>query len=179
VSHLALVALLLGMIPALEGLEGQDPAAREAYFRVVSEQFQVSVAELQRLTEAGARDEELPVLLRVSRTSGISPTVLLALRRRGDSWLAIARRYGLGASIFYVAMTEDQVDDRIRRAHGLYRDTPENRWNTLSLSDEEVVVLANLQVLTRGAGASPGRILEARSRAGSFPGALRMLAQRP
>lgn len=153
-------------------------AGEEAYLRIVSEQFGVPEDEVRALIRAGSRAEELPVLLRLSRYSGIAPTVLLTLHRRGSSWMGVAERYQLGAGTFHIAIPEDQVDDRVRRVHQLFRDTPEPRWNTLSLTDEEVVVLANVHLLTRGTGSTPGRVLEARTRAGSFTGSVRFLVVR-
>jgi len=169
------------LVPPMDSgrLSAQQPAAVDAYLSLVGEHFRMPPEELRMLLQAGAEAEELPVLLRLSRTSGISPTVLLTLRRRGDSWLAIAHRYQLGAATFHVAIPDAEVDDRIRRAQQLFRETPESRWNTIQLDNQELVTLANLQVLVRKTGHSPGRILEARNRAGSFPGAVPLLAGRP
>lgn len=177
-AALVLGGLVLASFTALEA-RAQDQPSDAAYVRMVAEHFRVAPEEVRVLIRAGAVAEELPVPLRISDRSGIPPTVLLTLHRRGDSWLGVAGRYGLGAEIFHVVIPPDQVDDRIRRVWELYRDTPEARWGTLRLSDPEVVVLANLQLLTRATGSTPGRVLEARERAGSFPGAVRLLVGRP
>jgi hypothetical protein len=171
-------SLVLASFPALEARAQAQPSDA-AYLGLVVEHYRVAPEEVRVLVRAGAVVEELPVPLRISHRSGIPPTVLLTLHRRGDSWLGVARRYGLGAEIFHVAIPPDQVDDRIRRVWELYRDTPEARWSTLSLSDHEVVTLANLQFLVRATGSTPGRVLEARAQAGSFPGAVSLLLGRP
>jgi hypothetical protein len=172
---LVLAASVLG---APERALAQDRVAEAAYLRIVGEVFRVSAEEARDLVRAGARIEELPILFRLSRHSGISPNVLLALHRRGNAWIGVAERYRLGAETFHIDIPPDQVDDRTRRAHGLYQGTPQAQWNTLSLSDEEVVVLANLQLLTRGTGRTPGQVLQARAQAGSFPEAVRLLVSR-
>ena len=177
-AALVLGSVVLASLSALEA-RAQDRPSESAYLGLVAEHFRVAPEEIGVLIRAGAVAEELPVPLRISDRSGIPPTVLLTLHRRGDSWLGVASRYGLGAEIFHVVIPQDQVDDRIRRVWELYRDTPEAHWGTLRFSDPEVVILANLQLLTRTTGSTPGRILEARERAGSFPGAVRLLVGRP
>jgi hypothetical protein len=179
-SALLVVALALAgsFLGAPERAAAQDRGPDAAYLRIVAEVFRVSTEEARDLIRAGARTEELPVLFRLSRRSGISPNVLLALHRRENSWIAVAGRYQLGPGTFHIEIPADQVDDRIRRAHDLFQGTPQDEWDTLSLSDEETVVLANLHLLTRGTGSTPGRVLQARAQAGSFPEAVRLLVSR-
>lgn len=172
-------SVLLGsLLGATERVSAQDRAPEATYLRIVADEFRVSADEARDLLRAGAGIEELPVLYRLSRHSGISPTVLLALHGRGTSWIGVAGRYRLGAATFHLEIPADQVDDRVRRAHELFLGTPQAQWNGLSLSDEEVVVLANLHLLTRGTGSTPGQVLQARARAGSFAEAARLLAGR-
>jgi hypothetical protein len=172
------LALSCSSLGAPERAWAQDRGSDAAYLRIVGEVFRVSTEEARDLIRAGGRTEELPVLFQLSRHSGISPNVLLALHRRGSSWIGVAGRYQLGPGTFHIEIPPDQVDDRVQRAHDLFQGTPQERWNTLSLSDEEVVVLANLQLLTRGTGSTPGQVLQARAQAGSFPEAVRLLVSR-
>jgi hypothetical protein len=173
------VCSLLGfLLGTPTGTRAQDRGAEATYLRIVSEEYRISVDEARDLIRAGAQTEELPVLLRLSRQSGISPSVLLALHRRGNSWIAVAGRYRLGAGTFHIEIPPGQVDDRVRRAHDLFQATPREGWNTLALSDPEVVVLANLHLLTRGTGSTPGQVLQARARTDSFPEAVRLLVVR-
>lgn len=170
-------ALLAAPLAAAAEAEGEW-IVQDAYVSLVAEHFRLPADELRRLVQAGATVEELPVLLRISQASGIPPTVLLTFRRRGESWLEIARRYQLGAEIFHLALPDGLRDEGIRRARELYRDTPEARWGTLQLSNQQLVDLANLQVLVRKTGRTPGEILDARSRAGSYPAAVPLLVGR-
>lgn len=176
----ALLAVVILCAPTVSGqAAAQDPAATEAYLGLVADHFRTSPEEVRTLLRAGATAEELPVLLRISRTSGIAPAVLLTLHRRGSTWLAVAARYRLGAELFYVALGEEEVDDLVRAAHRRYRDTPEAAWSSLALPDPDVIAFANLHFLTRATGRSAGAVLSARARAGSFPASVRFLMGPP
>ncbi len=170
---------LLALLPdfALSQGAGQgDPAALEAYVRVTAAHFVMPESEVALLVEGRLPADELPVVLRVSQVSGISPTALIARRRSGESWIALGQRYGVGAGSFYEAIPEGEVDERTRRAHRLFAETPSTSWDTLQLTDDEVITLVNLHMLTREIGVDHARVLTARSSAGSFVLALRLMA---
>ncbi len=167
-----LVVDLLDPPPLPAQVPGADVAA---YHRLVSDHFSVAPGEVAILSEGVPHPDELPVLLRLSRASGISPAALSARRRSGESWLGIARRYGLGAGAFHITIPEDQVGSQVERAHRLFSETPSAGWDALDLRDEELVALSNLDFLHRELGTPMGRILESHDEAGSFVGALRGL----
>jgi hypothetical protein len=114
-------------------------------------------------------------VLRLSRFSGIPPVSILAQRRSGDGWSTIARRNGLGAAAFHVAIPEGQVDASVARAHSLFSDAPPSRWDAIELTDAEFVSLANLIALSAELGRSHGEILAARTASGTFVGAMTRL----
>lgn len=157
--------------------QGGDPAALEAYTRLASAHFQVSQNEVALLAEERIQPDEVAVVLRISQVSGISPTALIALRRSGESWMGIARRYGMGASSFHEPVPAGAIEDRTRRAMAAYGDTPATSWDSIQLTDDEVVTLVNLRMLTRELGVSHAQVLTARSQAGSYMQALRVLAR--
>ncbi len=157
--------------------QGGDPAALEAYTRLAANHFGVPHSEVALLAEERILPDEVAVVLRIAQASGISPSVLVAFRRSGESWMTIARRYGMGGAAFHEAIPDGEVDDRTRRVAGLYRNTPATGWDALELTNDEVVALVNLRMLTRELGVSHARVLSARSETGSFMLALRVLAR--
>jgi hypothetical protein len=165
----AAAALAIPAAPASgQAPAGDRQAALDGYVRVLSTHFGIPQNEVRILTEGRVPVDELPVALRLARFSGIPPVSLLAQRRSGESWQAIARRHDLGAATFHVAIPDGQVDASVARVHGLFRDAPPSRWDAIELTDAEYVALANLLVLSAELGASHGQILEARAAAGSF-----------
>ncbi len=148
---------------------------RSAYYRLVAEHFSVAVGEVAILSEGVAEPDELPVLLRLSRASGISPAALAARRRSGESWIGIARRYGLHVGTFYISIPNDQVRPQVERIHELFSETPSAGWGALEVSDEELVVLANLDLFNRELGVSIAAVLDSQAETGSFVTALRAL----
>lgn len=149
---------------------------QEAYARVVAAHFQMPPGEAVLLMEGPMAGEELPVVLFYARETGMAPAALVALRRGGASWLDLGRRHGLGNAALFVEIPDGDVDGSVQRVQRLYTETPRDRWDTISLSDAEVVVLVHLRVFTRQFGVSPGEVLRARARAGSWFGVPPLLA---
>jgi hypothetical protein len=167
----ALVAGLLTVLAAPEGgAQDVPPQERELYLRVMSAHFDLPSGEAQRLLEGGLAADELPLVLFLSRESGIAAPAVVAMRRGGSSWMNLARRAGLGADRFHVEIPEASVDARTSRMHRLFRDTPRSGWGALELTDEELVTLVHLRVFSRYFSAPVARVLEVRGDVSSWVG---------
>jgi hypothetical protein len=166
------LGLLLGpFLAPLSGVgvaSGQVAADREAYMRVMSLHFELPPGEAERLLEGRLAADELPVVLFLSRESGIAAPALVAMRRAGTSWSALGRRAGVGGDRFHVEIPEAAVDARVARIHERYAATPRSGWATLDFTDDEVITLVHLQVLTRQFQVPVARVLQARSGAPSW-----------
>lgn len=160
---LALAALVLPQDTSAQG--GQD---RRAYVQVVADHFGVPTSEAEILLEGRIAIDNLPVVLFVSRETGLSASAVLALRRSATSWSAVSRRLSLPVQRFHVRVPEGDVDERIRRADGLFRSTAQADWDRIELTDEEVVTYVHLRVLGDQLRAAPGAILRARGSVGSW-----------
>jgi hypothetical protein len=163
----ALVLLSLLVPPELKG-QGNQSQERQVYVQVVADHFQISTSEAELLLEGRFAIDNLPVVLFVSRETGLAPSAVVALRRSGTSWMAVARRLTLTAARFHVAIPEGDVDERTRRAHDLYRTVPQGEWSRIELTDEEVITFVHLRVFADQLRASPGATLRARAAAASW-----------
>lgn len=166
-TTLVVAALVLLVATTSQDAHAQAEA-RAVYERVMATHFQVSESEVSLLAAEGAGPEHLPVLLLLSRESGLAPPVVLAYRRGGQTWMAIVRRLNVPVSRFHVDLDPAEAGAELERAVRLLRETPDSQWGTLELSDTEVAGLVHVRVLSRYFQIPPGRVTEARSRVGSW-----------
>jgi hypothetical protein len=170
-GRLLLLFLLVTLPLALpSGSEAQagEPRDRSTYLAVMATYFQVSPMEVEILLEGRGAIDELPVLLLLARETGMAPAALSASRRGGATWMNLLRRFGLNAAHLHVPLQAADVDARVERVWALYDDLDRSAWERIELTDEEVITLVHLKVLSRHHGVDPGRILQARAAAGSW-----------
>lgn len=174
------LTLLFALLAPLAGpggvLTAQD-AAVQAYYGGIADHFDLPAEEVRVLSEWQIQPEEVPVALFMARQGGISVDALMALEGGGQSWSALAARYDLGASHFHVPLPAGAAAGLLSSLYERFAATPRDRWDTLTLSDAEIVHLVNIRVLSEHFDTPPARVLEARSRSGSFVEAYRSLAR--
>lgn len=174
--HGLLRALALAAILIPGALAGQEPQAVDAYYRAVGDHFNVSPQEVAILSEWRLDPAEVPVVLFLASRGGISPDAVVALRRGGRGWAEIAGRYGVGGDDFHVPMASGSAGS-LAGVYDRYGSTPSAAWGSITLSDDEIVGLVNVGVLSAAAGVSPARVQEARDRAGSWVAAFQSLVR--
>jgi hypothetical protein len=160
-------ALFLLLAGASEGM-GQGGTDRELYIRFMAGEFSILEGEADRLLEERIAPDELPVVLFLSRESGIAAPAILASRRSGLPWVQVARRGGVFPDRLFVEIPSSLDDPRIRRIRQLFSSTPRTGWGSLELSDDEVITLVHLRVLTRGFGRRVDEVLTARALSASW-----------
>ncbi len=172
------VAVLVGGGAAPDGssVDSAGAPSTDPYLEATAAYFGVPLGEVEVLADWGLPVDEVSVVLFLAQRSGVSPDALIALRRGGTPWMQLARRYGLDAGAFHVAMAPDEAGALLGRARERFQEAPQAEWATFDLSDEELVALVNVRVLSRQLGASAGRVLEARESEGSFHSAYRAIA---
>jgi len=162
-----LLMILLALPPGAQAQTGES-RDRSTYLAVMATYFQVSPMEVEILLEGRGAIDELPVLLLLARETGMAPPALSASRRGGATWMDLLRRFGLSAAHLHVPLEASDVDARVERIWTLYRDSDRSAWERIALTDEEVITLVHLKVLSRHHGVSPGRVLQARAASGSW-----------
>jgi len=163
------VALLaVALLPAGGG--AQDAQTR-AFLQGVAAHFNLPPAEVDVLARWSIPAEEIPVALYIAGRASLSPEVVFSVRRGGTAWVEVARRYGVGSSVFHTALGGAPPSPLLARAYADFEGRAPREWDAVRLSDDEVVALVNLRFLMEALRVPAGRALEARASAGSWIGA--------
>ena len=123
----------------------QDEAA---YLRSAALHYDSTPGEVAMLAEGGVHPEELPVALLISRSSGVSASAVVALRRGGRAWADLLVRYGLHAGRLYIPLDPPPEEGPGAQAYQAYESRDRDSWRVIRLPDEAVVYLVNLDFLS-------------------------------
>lgn len=176
--HAALAGGLLILTALIPGsLDAQD-AATQTYLLRAGCHFGAPAGEVEVLARWSVPSEEIPVALFIAGRAGVSPEVVLSLRRGRNSWGDVASRYGVGGGTFHVPLGSDSPGDRLARAYGEFGTRSPREWDAVQLTDAEIVDLVNLRFLTEALGIPATRALQARSSGGSWVAAFTSLGGR-
>jgi hypothetical protein len=167
---LGLAALVCASQPSATPAFGQEVSAqaRTAYFHAVADHFGVPVQEVAILGEWDLVAEEIPVVLFLAKSSGVSPDAVVGLRRGGRSWMDIADRFGLAVSVFHLRFPEGVPLGLLERAYGEFRGRPAREWGQVRLDDAEIVALVNIRVVSEQLSQPSLGVLRAREESGGF-----------
>jgi len=152
--------LLPGAVPA------QDASTR-MYLLAAGCHFRVPAGEVEVLARWSIPPEEIPVGLFLSARAGVSPEVIFSLRRTRTSWGDLAARYGLGAAALHVPLGGGGAGE-LSRAYAAFEALPPREWDSVTLTDPEVIALVNLRFLTESLGIPASRVLDARAANGGW-----------
>lgn len=164
----AILALTLGGVIAARGADAQTSfsvAASVGNFHVaVSNYYQVPEREVIVVRERRIPDEELPVVFFIAQRAHVAPARIVDMRLRGDSWWDISVRFGLGADTYYVPVAVPvRTGPPYGRAYGHYKKARKD-WNTIVLTDGDIVNLVELRFMSDHYHVAPERIIEMRER---------------
>jgi len=146
----------------------ESPAAQVEYFAAVASFFNLPPTEVAILSEWEIPAQEIPVVLFMARRSGVSPEALVALREAGQSWATLATRYRVGPAALHVPVPDDASAGSLARAYQEYRGTPVARWSTIRLTDEDVVGLVNVRLISQSLGLPAERVLGRTGSVGTY-----------
>lgn len=164
----SLIALtVLTSLSAPVAAQDED-VARQDYFRAVATFFNLPPNEIAILSDWQVPADEIPVVLFMARRAGVSPEALVALRDAGRGWSSLADRYSVRAAAFHVPVPDDASTGRLEEAYRLFRSTPVGQWGTLRLTDEQIVGLVNVRVISQSLRIPAERVLAETERPGSF-----------
>lgn len=158
---LFVLTLSLAVTP---GLAAQD-AAHADYFRAVAQFFNLPANEVAILSDWDIPAQEIPVVLFMARRAGVSPEALVALRGSGQSWSGLAGRYRVTPSALHVPVPDGAPTGVLATAYTGYRSSEVGSWDSIRLSDDEIIALVNLRVISQTLAIPPERVLR-----GSGPG---------
>ena len=155
----AVAALLFALGPGVLGAQAGDALDPDAaaFLRAAGAYFGAPASEVAVLTRWDLSTDEIPVVLRLASRAGVPPDVVVAQRRRGESWLEIARRYSVHAGDFHVPL--DGSPGFLAAAYQRFGARDASEWRDIVLSDEEVVGLVNVRFLSRSLRVSASSVV--------------------
>lgn len=171
----ALAAALVGPLLAQGGatleIGIQDGKIRNFYLSL-GDYFGVEAVKLAQIRQKyinHIQDEEFPVIMMISSRAGVEPGAVISLRLRGRSWFQIATQLRVRPDVFFVDMGENRIGEPYGRAYGYYKKFGRGgKWGTASLSDREMIDLANLKFESEYHKMPPARVMEMRGQTQSF-----------
>src|SRR5262245_5084400 len=159
-------ALALGGVFAATGANAQTPFSVSAsvgdFHVAVSNYYHVPEREVIVVRERRIPEDELPVVFFIAQRAHVTPATIVDMRMRGSSWWDISVRYGLGADVYYVPVAV-RSGPPYGRAYGHYKK-PRKEWNTIVLTDADIVNLVELRFISEHYQVAPDRIVELRER---------------
>jgi hypothetical protein len=147
--------------------QGRD-AAREDYFRAVAAFFSLPATEIAILSDWDIPPDEIPVVLFLAQRAGVSPEALVALRISGQSWSTLSDRYRVTASTLHVPVRDEAPAGTLAVVYERYRRTAVGEWNTISLTDADVIGLVNVRLIAQSLGVPAEEVLRRTGLAASF-----------
>ncbi len=156
ITTAAVVLITLGTLTS--GLAAQT-APELSYLRALGDHYDLPTDEVQILAEWQIPIGELPVALAIADRAGISPDALVASRRNGRTWAALAARYGLGAGFFHVEF--DTPPTSVASLYEQFETLPRARWSEIQVEDDDAVFLVNVRFLSEYVDRPPSDVATA------------------
>lgn len=164
---LAILSFVLGATLVSTRAQAQTAfsvAASVGDFHVaVSNYYHVPQREVILVRERRIRDDELPVVFFIAQRARVAPATIVDLRLRGLSWWDISVRYGIGPEVYYVPVAV-APGPPYGKAWGHYKKKPKKQWNTIVLSDDDVVNLVQVRFISDHYHIAPERVIESRGK---------------
>ena len=165
-----LTVLVLTTVSVIEsGGDGADTVvspgegALSGFFLVVGDYYRIPQTEVIIIRERGIPAYEIPVVLFIAKRAHVEPEIIMDFRLRNNTWLYTTLRFGLGPEIFYVPVGTVVKDSLYGKAYGYYKHKPRKEWKTIVLSDNDIVNLVNLKLMSEYYRYPPEKIIKMRS----------------
>ena len=168
-----LTGLIFTTVSAIESraidtrvLPGEE--ALSGFLLTIGNYYRIPQTEVMIIKEMGIPAYEVPVLLFIAKKARVEPENIRDFRLRNNTWLETTLRFGLGPQIFYVAVGGGINDALYGKAYGCYKHKPKKEWKRIVLSDDDIINLVNLKLLSEYYGYPPEKIIKMRSQGREF-----------
>jgi hypothetical protein len=149
-----------GVSPGEEALNG--------FLLAVGGYYRIPQTEVVVIRERGIPPYEIPVVLIIAKRAHVAPETVTDFRLRDNTWFYTTLRFGLGPEIFYVPMGVVVKDPLYSRVYGYYTHKPKKEWKTILLSDDDIINLVNLKLMSEHYRYPPEKVIKMRSRGKEF-----------
>lgn len=130
--------------------------------------FKTDLETVTAISKSGIVDDELAVLFFVAQTTKTSPDKIAKFRLRKESWSEINSVRGASPTDFYMLIMAEVTSKVYAPIFQKYKDTPEEQWKKISFSDEEIINLVNLKVISKHHGFSVFEVMAMRDMGKGF-----------
>lgn len=142
--------------------------ALSRFFHAVGDYYRIPQREVMIIGGRGMPPYEIPVVLFIAKKGHVAPETIADFRLRDNAWLYTAFRFGLGPEVFYVPVGVVVRDSLYGKAYGYYKHKPKKEWNTIRLSDDDIINLVNLKLMSEYHGYPLEKIIKMRSAGQEF-----------
>ncbi len=170
-----LAILMLTMAPLTEIVAGgantglsSDDEALSGFFLAVGDYYRVPLREVMIIKERGIPPYEIPVVLFIAKRAHVAPEMITNFRLCDNAWLYTALRFGLGPEIFCVPVGVVARDSLYGKVYRYYNNKPKKEWKTIMLSDDDIINLVNLKLMSEHYGYPPEKIIKMRMEGKEF-----------
>jgi hypothetical protein len=144
-----------------------DKEGLKSFCLAVGEHYRVPEKQVSIVRTAKVSDNELPVVFFLAEQAGQNPSAILKLRFDGKSWMDIAIHFGLTANVFYVPV-KNKPGPPYGKAYGHFKNKKKKEWETIRLTDADIINFVNLRFISDHYGFSPDEVIKMRSAGKSF-----------
>ncbi len=143
-------------------VSAEDEALRR-FFLAVGDYYRIFRGEVIIIRERGVPPDEIPVALSIAKRAHVAPDIIVDFRLQDNTWLDTTLHFGLGPEIFFVPSGTVVSDPLYGRVYRYYMRKPKREWKTIVLSDDDIINLANLKLMSEHYGYPPEKIMRMRS----------------
>jgi hypothetical protein len=142
--------------------------ALSGFSLTVGDYYRIPQWEVIVIRRRGIPPCEIPVVLFIAKRAHVAPEIITDFRLRDNTWLYTTFHFGLGPEIFYVPVGVVVRDPLYGKAYGYYKHKPRKEWKTIALSDNDIINLVNLRMMSEHYGYPPEKIIKMRSEGREF-----------
>ena len=159
----AVKSLILAAVLIAAGVTyspAEEPADSIAAFHAaVHKAFGMPEPVIVQLSQQGLPPDEIPAIALISTRAKVEPARVVELRKSGLSYVQVSQKLGVGPEVFYVPFESDP-GPQFTRVYTTWKTVPKEQWSTVTLSDDEVVGLSNVQLITNTYKVPAARAIE-------------------
>ncbi len=134
----------------------------------ICQYFSAEQSQVDAVRAYGIGDEDIPVVFYLAKQAKTSPEKIAKLSLNADSWANLAKARNLSLKVFYIHFDGDIDSYVYSPIIEQYRSVHRRQWNTIPLSDADVVNMVNLKLVASGFDYNIFKVMELRDNGKGF-----------
>jgi len=144
-----------------------DQDGLKSFYLSIGEHYKAPETEIIIVRKYNIPDDEMPVVFFISRHGDVEAGLVVKLRSEGKSWFEISAHFGLSPEVYYVSFERDPGPP-YGKAWGHYKNKKRGEWQSIHLSDADVVNFVNIKFMSERYGYTPDEIVKMRDKKQGF-----------